>query len=105
MVKRLTLKDMMYDLGSGKVGMHIIPVSDAENVLGSEGESLAGSQLMDNFLRKQMDLNSDDSIYSLISYIHPELNSGDLSALAENMLKTEMGNTPSRRLYWQRCDK
>lgn len=89
----LNVKDMMYDLGHGNVGMHIIPVNDHENVLNNSGESVAGYQLMDNFLRQQMNLNSDDSIYVLIAYIHPELNAGDLNSLAKSMLKTEMGNT------------
>ncbi len=89
----VNVKDMMYDLGEGKVGMHIIPVNDHDNVTNSAGESVAGSQLMDDFLRDKMGLTSDDPIYALIAYIHPELNAGDLSSLAESMLKTEMGNT------------
>lgn len=89
----LNVKDMQYDLGDGKVGMRIIPVNDSDNILSSAGESLAGYALMDDFLRETMRLNSDDSMYALIAYIHPELHSGELSALAEDMLKTEMGNT------------
>ena len=89
----LNVKDMMYDLGEGKVGMHIIPVNDNDNVLNNAGEPLAGYQLMDDFLRENMRLNSDDPIYALIAYIHPEHHSGDLTSLAEDMLKTEMGNT------------
>ncbi|RTZ66375.1 MAG: hypothetical protein DSZ29_02940 [Aquificaceae bacterium] len=89
----INVKDMMYDLGDGKVGMHIIPVNDNANVLDNTGEPLAGYQLMDDFLREKMRLNSDDPIYALVAYIHPELHSGELTSLAEDMLKTEMGNT------------
>ncbi|HIO93341.1 MAG TPA: LysM peptidoglycan-binding domain-containing protein [Leucothrix mucor] len=89
----VNVKDMMYDLGDGKVGMRIIPVNDSGKVLDNEGEPLAGYQLIDDLLRKEMALNSDDALYCLIAYIHPELHSGDLSNLAEAMLKTEMGNT------------
>lgn len=89
----INVKDMMYDLGHGKVGMHIIPVSDHDTVVNGAGESVPGYELMDKFLRKKMQLNADDPIYCFTAYIHPELHSGDIKDLAESMLKTEMGNT------------
>lgn len=82
--KTVTVRDMHYDLGNGKVGMNLIPVKDNDP---------AGNKQMDDFLRKKMDLKPGEPIYTLISYIHPEEHSGDLKQLGTEMVKTEMGTT------------
>lgn len=83
-VKTNNVRDMHYDLGDGKVGMRLIPVKDND---------AAGSQQMDDHLRKEMGLGPNDAIFSLIAYIKPKEHTGDLKALATTMVKPEMGNT------------
>lgn len=78
------VRDMHYDLGDGKVGMRIIPVSDTVP---------DGNKMMDDFIRKEMKLGSRDEIFSLIAYLHPEEHNGTLPQLAKEMVKTEGGQT------------
>jgi hypothetical protein len=87
------VNDMVYDLGDGKVGMHLIPISDGGAVTDVDGTQKKGHELMDAHLRKEMGLGPDDPIFSLIAYVHPEEHSGDLKALGTQMVKTEMGAT------------
>ena len=82
--KTVNVRDMHYDLGNGKVGMNIIPVKDND---------VAGNKTMDDFLRKKMDLQPGEPIYTMVAYIHPEEHSGDLKQLGTEMVKTEMGAT------------
>lgn len=83
-MKAVNVRDMQYDLGNGKVGMHLIPVKDHDP---------AANKQMDDFLRAKMGLKPDEPIYALISYIHPEENRGDMKALGTTMMKTEGGTT------------
>jgi hypothetical protein len=83
-MKPVNVRDMQYDLGNGKVGMHLIAVKDGDP---------AGSKQMDDHLRARMGLGPNDPIFSLISYLHPEEHSGDMKALGTTMMKTEGGTT------------
>jgi len=91
--KSVTRNDMVYDIGDGKVGMVLIPVSDHGTVTAPDGSQKPGHEVMDAHLRKEMGLGPDDPIFALINYVHPEEHSGDLKALGSAMVKTEMGNT------------
>ena len=82
--KTVSVRDMHYDLGDGKVGMNLIAVKDNDPAANKE---------MDDFLRKKMGLTPDEPVYALISYIHPEEHTGDLKQLGTEMVKTEMGST------------
>lgn len=82
--KEFTVRDMQYDLGNGKVGMRLVPVSDNDP---------AANKAMDDLIRKESGLGPDDPIFTYVAYIHPEGHAGALSALGDRMLKTEMGNT------------
>jgi len=86
------VRDMQYPVGDG-VGYTPIPVQD-----GVEG----GSATMDEFLRKQMKLKSDEQVFALIVYLHPEEHTGDLKQLATEYVKTEAGQT-HLGAYVQRC--
>lgn len=85
--------DMVYDLENGEVGMHLIPVADNGESIALGDKTVEGHALMDAHLRKEMGLKDDDPIFALIAYVHPEEHSGDLKALAKDMVKTEMGAT------------
>ena len=89
----VTRVDMAYDLGDGKVGMNLIPVSDSGTIKDADGNDRSGNAIMDEFLRKEMGLKPEDPIYTLIAYVHPEEHTGDLSKLTGQMVKTEMGAT------------
>jgi hypothetical protein len=88
------VNDMVYDLGDGKVGMHIIPIADnGGSVTDVDGTSKKGHELMDAHLRKEMGLGADDQIFSFIAYVRPKEHSGNLKQLGTEMVKTEMGAT------------
>ncbi len=90
----INVRDFHYDLGNGKVGMKFIPVADgAAQVTKPDGTKVAGHEVMDNFLRKEMGLGPNDPVFALIDYIHPEMHAGTIKDLAGSMLKTEGGNT------------
>lgn len=83
-MKPINVRDMQYDLGNGKVGMHLIAVKDGDP---------AGNKQMDDHLRAKMGLGPNDPIFTLISYLHPEEHTGDMKALGTTMMKTEGGTT------------
>jgi hypothetical protein len=74
------------------VGMNILPVSDNSFVLDPNGNPVAGSQMVDDLIREKSGLGPDDQIYALISYMHPECNSGTISELSKTA-KTTLGFT------------
>ena len=86
------VKDYQYDLGNGKVGMRFIPVNDYGQIKGGDGSSVWASQLVDDYLRQQMDLKAGDPLYAFIYFFHPELNQGTVAELASTD-KVEMGIT------------
>lgn len=65
------------------VGMYFLPVSDNSFVIDLNGNPVAGSQMVDDFIRSKSGLGPTDDIYALISYMHPELNSGTIQALSQ----------------------
>ena len=89
------VKDYQYVLEDGSVGMTFLPVSDTGAVQGPDGETVFGSVLVDEFLRKKMNLKPTDKIYAPIYYIHPEENKGTLQQLGNPATsdKIEMGVT------------
>ena len=87
------VRDMHYELGDGEVGMRLIPVSDDGTVISPDGQEVAGHEVMDDFLRKEMEIGSSAPIFTLIAYLHPEEHNGTLPQLAKEMVKTELGQT------------
>ena len=75
--------------------MTFLPVNDHGEVMGPDGETRYGSQLIDELLREKMALKPDDPIYAPIYYIHPEQNKGNLITFANPEVtdKVEMGIT------------
>ena len=78
------VRDMHYDLGDGKIGMRLIPVSDNDP---------AAAKKMDDYLRKEMGLRDGEPIYALLSYIHPEEHTGDLKQLGTEDRKSTRLNS------------
>ena len=77
------VRDMQYSVGDG-VGYTPIPVED---------NNPAGNAIMDAFLRKEMGLQAQDQIWSMIVYLHPEEHTGTIKQLATEFVKTEGGQT------------
>ncbi len=65
------------------VGMYFLPVSDNSFVIDPNGVPVAGSQMVDDLIRSKSGLGPNDDIFALISYMHPELNSGTIPALSQ----------------------
>lgn len=65
------------------VGMYFLPVSDNSFTIDPKGNPVSGSQMLDDLIRSKSGLGPTDEIYALISYMHPELNSGTIPALAQ----------------------
>lgn len=84
------VKDGQYMLADGSVGMNILPICDTGQAKCADGTVVQGSVLVDALLRSEMNIGPDDPIYSLIYYVHPELNSGTVLQFAATD-KTEMG--------------
>jgi hypothetical protein len=82
--KTINVKDMQYDLGNGKVGMHLVPVKDHDP---------AANKAMDDLIRKKSGLGQDEPIFAMVAYLHPEMHTGTIKDMGDTMLKTEMGNT------------
>ena len=89
------VKDYQYVLQGGSVGMEFLPVNDFGAVENAKGDTVFGSVLIDEFLRKRMKLKPTDAIYAPIYYIHPEENKGTLLQLANPVTsnKVELGIT------------
>ena len=89
------VKDYQYVLEDGSIGMTFLPVSDNGFEEGPDGEKIFGSALVDECLRKKMNLKPADPIYAPIYYIHPEENRGTLQQLGNPAKsdKIEMGIT------------
>lgn len=82
-----TVKDYQYRLVDGNVGMHFIPVSNNDSILGPDGVYRPGYYFIDEFLRKEMKemgLKDDEPIYALVNYFHPEQNKGTIKDLLTN---------------------
>jgi len=83
------VKDYQYAVakdGNGNVtavGMYFLPVSDNSFVIDTNGNPVAGSQMVDDYIRSKSGLGPNDDIYALISYMHPELNYGTITALSQ----------------------
>ena len=97
---QFNVKDYQYALSRDEngniteVGMYLIPVSDDSSVPDSDGKMVPAGQVIDNFIRNKCKLKDTDPIYALISYMHPEENSGTLEQLCgTGMVKTQLGFT------------
>jgi hypothetical protein len=111
--------DLHYFLNDRRRGMYLIPVKDAGEVTTPEGSRVPGYQILDDFLRSEMALHSDDLIYALVSYIRPEEHTIPLLSLPKT-LKRQLGHQhlgaylgkgrtshalePASRLAWPRKD-
>lgn len=88
------VKDYQYRLDDGSVGMRFVPVSNNDSILSPAKSYETGYYFIDEFLRKEMNLNKDEPIYALINYFHPELNKGTITELlSPTSDKIEMGFT------------
>ena len=87
------VKDYVYPLPDGTIGMHFIPVNDYGSVLTPENEQVNGNSIIDKFLRDKMKLKDDEPIYALLNYFHPEQNKGSIEFLTTKSDKIEMGFT------------
>jgi len=92
--RSFNVKDLQYYVDDeDNVGMRLIPVNDLGSVIDPNGKTVPGAQLLDDLLRREMNLGDDDPIYALIAYCHPEQNKGTLPCLLEDTDKVEMGFT------------
>ena len=88
------VKDYQYRLADGSVGMYFVPVSNNDSIMGPDKNYKSGFYYIDDFLRKTMNLKTDEPIYALINYFHPELNKGTIKELlSPTSEKIEMGFT------------
>ena len=87
------VKDYVYPLPDGTIGMHFIPVNDYGSILTPENEQVNGNSIIDKFLRDKMKLKDDEPIYALLNYFHPEQNKGSIEFLTTKSDKIEMGFT------------
>ena len=87
------VKDYIYPLPDGTIGMHFIPVNDYGSILTPENEQVNGNSIIDKFLRDKMKLRDDEPIYALLNYFHPEQNKGSIEFLTTKSDKIEMGFT------------
>ena len=87
------VKDYVYPLPDGTIGMHFIPVNDYGSILTPENEQVNGNSIIDKFLRDKMKLRDDEPIYALLNYFHPEQNKGSIEFLTTKSDKIEMGFT------------
>lgn len=97
---QFNVKDYQYALNRDEngniteVGMYLLPVSDDASVPDSSGKLVPAGQVVDDFIRNKSGLKPSDPIYALISYMHPEENSGTLEQLCgDGMVKTQLGFT------------
>ena len=97
---QFNVKDYQYAISRDEndnvteVGMYLIPVSDDTSVPDSTGKMVPAGQVIDDFIRNKAKLKPTDPIYALISYMHPEENSGTLEQLCgDGMVKTQLGFT------------
>ncbi len=91
--KNYVVKDYVYPLDDGSIGMYFIPVSDYGSILTPENQLVNGNTLIDKFLRDKMSLKNDEPIYALLNYFHPEQNKGSIEFLTSKSDKIEMGFT------------
>ncbi len=83
------VKDIAYGTGNG-IGYRPIPVSDNSTVVGPDGSSIPGHEVIDDFIRRSAGLGPDDPIAAYIIYCHPEFwKSEGLEALMSSELATE----------------
>lgn len=87
------VKDYQYvvgrdESGNMEVGMYFLPVSDNSFVPDYTGKPVAGSQVVDDYIRSKMGIDPGDEIYALISYMHPELSSGTIAELSQTEKNT-----------------
>jgi hypothetical protein len=78
------IPDFHYDIGRDHLGMRLIPVSDADDVVLSDGTSVGGADVLDALLRQELALGDDEPIFAIMSYIHPEDHAYDLAGLAKS---------------------
>lgn len=88
-----TVKDYVYPLPDGSIGMNFMPVSDYGSIFTPENEQVNGNAIIDKFLRNEMQLKDDEPIYALLNYFHPEQNKGSIEFLTTKSDKIEMGFT------------
>src|SRR5216683_2976489 len=85
------VQDLHYFLDDRRRGMHLIPVRDDGDIEAADGSRVSGHQILDDFIRGEMDLDSDDPIYALISYIRPDEHALRLTSLPHT-LKRQLGH-------------
>lgn len=86
-----TVRDLHYFLSSWNLGMRLIPVSDDSDITTSDGSRVPGHHLIDDFLRQEMGLSTEDPIYALISYTRPDEHSIPLTQLVSTR-KLQLGH-------------
>lgn len=85
------VRDLHYSIGSGHLGIHIVPVSNYDYLKLPDGKVAPGYKLIDTYLRSKSNLKSEDYIYALVSYIRPEEHSVNLLELPYTQ-KMQMGH-------------
>jgi hypothetical protein len=85
------VRDLYYFLSNHRLGMRLIPVSDDGDITTADGSKVLGHQLIDDFLRQEMELEEEEPIYTLISYTRPDENSIFLTQLVSTK-KLQLGH-------------
>lgn len=80
--------------GSPKVGVRFIPVGDSR----VEEERIEKNKIMDEFLRKKMNLGEEDKIFAPIYYFHPEFYRASMLNLSKTGLSSDLQQTGGHRL-------
>jgi hypothetical protein len=85
------VRDLHYFLGSRSLGMRLIPVSDDGDLTTPDESQVPGHHLIDDFLRQEMGLSTEDPIYALVSYTRPDEHSIPLTDLMSTR-KLQLGH-------------
>ncbi len=97
---QFNVKDYQYLLENGEVGMYLLPINEYGVLNAANGNQAWASQVVDTYVRQKMNLSETDPIYSLIYFIHPELNKNTIAGFAATE-KVEMGITHLGAYYGQ----
>jgi PatG C-terminal/Subtilase family/PatG Domain len=85
------VRDLHYFLGSRSIGMQLIPVSDDSDITTPDESQVPGHYFIDDFLRQEMALSTEEPIYALISYTRPDEHSIPLTQLMSTK-KLQLGH-------------
>jgi hypothetical protein len=79
--------DLQYDISEFGRGCRLLPVRDDLPIVLHDGNIVKGHIVADLFLRRSMQLKSDDHIFALLSYVDTADNHINLSELVEKKIK------------------